>query len=365
MAPTPESDAGDFSDEQREFLRTCAERPEDIDPEQLFERIESDEETVQQLGARALSRYVQEAPERLTDDGDRIVGYLDHAEENVRQSAVMTLRHLVAGDYDAFAEPPVKPLIDRLGKEDQPTSKRIAQTLVDLLEADDPELVTAVDTTADLFEGEKFEAGSGIQALVVLGRAFPGPVLARLTDRLDDDDADVRKYSVRTLAALAEDYPTHVADATTQLLAVLDDEDNYTREHALSALTVAAQESPDDLEDAVPTMVDFVDHDHDKVRRGAVRILAELGRADVDVSAATDALRGRLDDSDKIARRDACYALGILRAEEALDDLRALIDQGDLELQAVAESSIERITEGESDPPMADLDPGEIFTARL
>ena len=358
-----DTDAASLDDEQRDFLRRCTERPEAVDPDELFALLDSegDERT---LGARALRNYTRAAPGRMVDHGDRLVSYLDDEREAVRQSAIASIHRLVDGNHDAFAEPPIRPLIDRLGREDQQTSKTVAETLAALLETGDAAVIEAVDTTVDLFEGDQFEAGSGIQALVVLGRSFPEPVMDRLGDRLRDDDPDVRKYSVRALAALATDYPQFVVDATPTLLDVLSDEDDYTREHTLSALLQAAKADPASMDGAVPALVSLVDADHDRVRRGAVRILAELGRADVDVSEAVTALRDRLDDSDKIARRDAVYALGILRAEEALVDIQELTDHQDLELQAVAASAVERITEGESDPPMAELDPGEIFLAR-
>ena len=358
-----DTDAASLDDEQRDFLRRCTERPEAVDPDELFALLDSegDERT---LGARALRNYTRAAPGRMVDHGDRLVSYLDDEREAVRQSAIASIHRLVDGNHDAFVEPPIRPLIDRLGREDQQTSKTIAETLAALLEEDDPAVTEAVDTTVDLFEGNQFEAGSGIQALVVLGRSFPEPVMDRLGDRLRDDDPDVRKYSVRALAALAADHPQFIVDATPTLLSVLSDDDDYTREHALSALVHAAKTDPSSLEGSVPVLVSLVDADHDRVRRGAVRILAELGRADADVSDAITALRGRLNDSDKITRRDAVYALGIIRAEGALDELRTLTEHQDLELQAVAASAVERITEGESDPPMAGLDPGEIFLAR-
>jgi HEAT repeat protein len=252
-------------------------------------------------------------------------------------------------------------LLARLGKEDQPGSKRVAQTLVEVLDAEDPRVTEAVDDTVDLFAGDKHEAGSAIQALAVLGDAYPQPVIGRLTARLTDDSADVRKYAVRTLATLSEDNAALVGEATENLLGVLDGADDYTREHALETLVDVTRHDPESLESAVPRLTDLVD---DKTRRGAVRILAELGRADVDVGEAVDLLRGRLDDEDKLVRRDACYTLGILRANDAVDDIRTHKDDYDLEFAAVAESAIERIEDGESTPPMADLEPGELFVAR-
>jgi HEAT repeat protein len=361
---------GSLDDEQREFLRQCAESPAEVDVAAIFERLDSEEATEEEqgtrhLGARALTQYAGADPAGLAAHGDRIAGYLDDEDENVRKSAIVAVQRLVESEYDAFTEPPVKALLARLGKEDQPGSKRVAETLARLLAADDPRLETAVDRTVDLFAGDEHEAGSGIQALSVLGDHFPGRVVDRLTARLADENPTIRKYAVRTLATLSEDNAARLATATPDLLALVDDADDYTREHAMETLTDVAAAEPTALEAAVPRLTELVDDDHDKVRRGAVRVLAELGRADVDVGEAVDTLRGRLDDDDKIVRRDACYALGILRAEAALADIRAREDSYDPEFAAVAASAIERIEDGESDPPMTDLEPGEIFTARL
>lgn len=354
-----------LDDEEREFLKRCADDPEDVAVADIFALLDADDEDERHLGARALTQYSQGNPGGLAAHGDRIVDYLAAEDDDVRKSTVMVVKRLVEADVSAFSEPPVDPLIARLGTEDQPTSKRVAQTLVTLLDADDPRLREAVDTTVDYFEGASEEAGSGIQALAVLGEAYPDQVIDRLTARLDDDSPDVRKYAVRTLATLSDANADRLDAATPKLLALLDDEDEYTREHALETLVDVAQADPAALETAIPTLTTLVDADHSKVRRGAVRVLAELGRADVDIGDAVDELRGRLTDDDKIVRRDACYALGILRAEAALSDIRAVEDDYDLEFEAVAAAAIERIEHGESDPPMADLDPGDIFTARL
>lgn len=370
MSHTGEGGQGvSLDDDEREFLKQCSDRPEAVDVEEIFELLDSEEATEEEegdrhLGARALTQYSQADPEGLAAHGDRIVGYLDDEDENVRSSAIMVVQRLVESDVDAFTDPPVEALMNRLGKEDQSASKRVAQTLVTLLDDDDPRVEDAVDMTVDLFEGGKHEAGSGIQALSVLGEAFPGSVIGRLTARLSDDSPDVRKYSVRTLATLSEDYPDQIGDATPALLDLLEDDDDYTREHTLATLSDVAAADPATLESAVPTLTEFVDADHDKVRRGAVRILAELGRADIDVEEAIDLLRDRLTDTDKLVRRDACYALGILRAEDALEDIRAVENDYDLEFEAVAASAIERIEDGESQIDMVDLDPGEIFVAR-
>lgn len=374
---------GSLTDEQGQFLRACAERPDEISPYDIFDLLEGEAEidgtnlgtvttddgnTVgldgRVFGARALNQYATEVPAGLTEYSDLLVTYLDDENEDVRKSVIRTIYNLVSGGHDAFREPPVDPLIDRLGKEDQKTSKVVARILVALLAEDDPAVPRAVDTTVDLFGGDKFEAGSGIQALVVLGRAFPKPVMGRLGDRLADDDPTVRKYAVRTFAALARDYPDFVVESVPTLLDLLDDDDEYTREHTLETLVEAARTDPVALDGAVYRLVEYVDADHNKVRRSAVRILVELARADVDVSQAITALQNRLDDEDKIARRDAVYALGILRTDEALEEIRALTDGRDLELQAVAASAVERITEGESDPPMTEFAPGELFVAR-
>lgn len=359
-------------DDDREFLERCSDRPEEIDVEEIFDRLDATDDVgggtdaadVRELGARGLVQYAQADPDGLAAHGDRVVGYLSDGNEDVRGGAIMVVQRLVAADVDAFSEPPVDALIARLGKEDQPGSKRVAGTLAALLDADDPRLTEAVDTTVDLFGGDKHEAGSAIQALSELGKSHPEPVIERLSARLADDTADVRKYAVRTLATLSDSNPDRVADATESLLELLDAGDSYTREHALETLVDVAKHDPEALESAIPRLTALVDADHSKTRRGAVRVLAELGRADVDIEPAVIELRGRLDDADKIVRRDACYALGILRAEEALEAIRATKDDYDLEFAAVAESAIERIENGESDPPMADLEPGEIFVAR-
>lgn len=353
-----------LDDDEREFLRRCTNDPDGVDPDEIFALLDAEAEEDRRLGGRALTQFARAAPRRLESETDRIVTDLDSPDDEVRGSAIIAVQELVETDPEMFAEPPVEPLIARLGAEDQQGSKRVARTLAELLDAADPRLIEAVDAGVEHFGGAKHEAGSAIQALSVLGATYPDPVIDRLTDRLGDDDPDVRRYAVRTLATLAEDNPGRVSRATADLLALLDADDDYTLEHTLSALADVAARDPGALETAVPALADLVDADHNRVRRGAVRILAELGRADVDIGDAVDTLRGRLDDDDKIVRRDACYALGILRAEEALDEIRALTEHRDLELQAVADSAIERITEGESDPPMAELDPGEIFVAR-
>ena len=362
-----------LDDDERAFLKRCSDQPDDVDVDAIFERLEvgpdelgeeTDGSEVRKLGARGLVQYSQADPAGLAEYGDRIVTYLSDDNEDVRSSAIMVVQRLVEADVAAFSEPPIEALMARLGREDQPGSKRLAQTLVSLLDADDPRLTEAVDTTVDLFGGDKHEAGSAIQALSVLGNAFPERVIGRLTARIEDDDADVRKYSVRTLATLSADNAALVGEATESLVALLEDEDSYTREHTLETLVDVARNDPAALESAIPRLTELVDADHSKTRRGAVRILAELGRADIDIEPAVTELRGRLSDSDKIVRRDACYALGILRAEDALEDIRAHRDDYDLEFAAVAASAIERIEDGESDPPMGDLEPGEIFVAR-
>ncbi len=358
---------------EREFLERCSDRPEEVDIKDIFERLDADPESigedqdaadVRRLGARGLVQYSQADPEGLAADGDRILTYLSDDDGEVRSSVIMVVQQLVEADVDAFSEPPVEELMARLGKEDQPGSKRVAQMLVILLNADDPRLVEAVDTTVDLFGGDRHEAGSAIQALSVLGDAYPEPVIGRLTTRLDDEDADVQKYAVRTLATLSEDNAGLVGEATDRLLALLDTGDDYTREHTLETLVAVAIDDPAALEAAVPQLAALVDVDHSKTRRGAVRILAELGQAEIDIGPAVTELRDRLDDEDKIVRRDACYALGILRAADAAEDIRANRDDYDLEFAAVADSALERIENGESTPPMAELDPGEIFVAR-
>lgn len=333
---------------------------------------------------RTLVAIAESRPERLRDHLPAVRSLLESDADEIRGAAIEAIRHLADARPDAVGDATIDALRDRLGRESQRETRSVAEALSTVLEADDPRLERAIADCFELFDGDGYQRGGAVQALVTLGEAFPDAVFERLerllADSREGDEPDGRAGAVRVVAALANEYPDRTAALAPALFSVLEDGDAYAIRHATAALATVARRDPAAIRDGLDRLLELLDADDDRTRRNAVRVVLELGRhGDGDerrsagsrdesrpdaVDAVVDDLIARLEDGDKIVRRDACYALGVLRAERARDAIAPLTDAGDLELAAVATAALERLNGEETDPPLPELEPGEVFVRR-
>ena len=80
---------------------------------------------------------------------------------------------------------------------------------------------------------------------------------------------------------------------------------------------------PDQVEPVVPRAIELLDDSDEKARYNATSILARIAKADPDaVEPAIEPLIDALDEDFAYARSNACWALGYLKANDALERLR-------------------------------------------
>lgn len=356
--------------------RTDAERtvddalPSDAEPgrrvELLIDRLVDPGELPPEAVTRSLIDLVRANPDLAESTVERLRGrYEDDGPNEADEDVLYAITRLAAASPDAVDDATVEMLSAHLLGDRPHAIRSVAEILATVLEPADPRLLETVDGLVERFGGDAQDAGRAIQSLGPIGLVHPDPVVERIVDWLRDAEGPPARYSLRTLSALADEHGDRIVPYANVLVSLLDSEDEPTVRYAAQTLAGVVRHDPTAAGPALSRHVGLLESDSDAVRRATVRLFVELGRtAPEDVADLVSALVGLLEDDQKLIRRDACYLLGVLRAEAAREAIVDAHEDGDLEFEAVATAALERIDGEETEPPLPSLDPGAVFLSR-
>ncbi len=349
--PPPEDADGDAA----ELANRATEDPSSVDLEAVFEALDG------RAGATALEAVARGAPGRLVTRTETLADLLRADDARTRRATLAAVREAARHAPDGFA-PLVDPLQEGLRDPSPEDARLTGKALGALLDPDSPELRETIDALiADLREAPD---GAHGHALVALGSAFPAEAVAGLEPLLTASDRAVVRSALQALASISEVDPAAAAEVAPTVGEYLDGE-RATARFAAEVLANVAAEAPAAVEDRVDRLEDSLGAADAPTRREAAGIACSLARANPEsVTPLVPALIERLSDPDRIVRRNACYALGVVRAEAARDEIEALAADVSPELSAVAERALARIDGETGDPPLPEIPPSEVFQHR-
>jgi HEAT repeat protein len=119
------------------------------------------------------------------------------------------------------------------------------------------------------------------------------------------------------------------------------------RANAAGLLADLSDEYPEKVRSSVPRAIELLDDDDEKVRYNATSILARVAKQyPEDVEPAIPSLIDTLDDDFEYSRGNACWALGYLEADVALDALKERQTDSSEEVRSAANQAIQLIEKG-------------------
>jgi HEAT repeat protein len=241
------------------------------------------------------------------------VNFLDpNTDDRLHSSAVQFVANIAAHDPDAVVDAP--PKLTALLQDDSPDAdtiltalQRIAQTHPDAVVPTASELLTYVE------EGDDVQRLGAFGVLGMIAKDYPNiaqKAIPTATELLTADHDKLRANAAGLLADLADEYPEQVRPAITQVIELLSDHDENAQYNATSILARVAKAHPEDVEPAIDDLIAVLDSDFE------------------------------------YTRSNACWALGYLRADSAVDALHRRLDQDPSEeVQHAAEWALHEIEE--------------------
>lgn len=171
------------------------------------------------------------------------------------------------------------------------------------------------------------------------------PAVPQLVDAVESDDIPVG--AMAALGQVAKSYPNVAEPLIGTFAESLDDGQKRVRNNALASLADLADEYPDELHQHSSRYIELLEDDEERIRYNATSVLASLAKHHPEaVAPAIPCFRDLLDVDHTWTRGNACWALGYLRADEALDDLED-VQQTDSDewVRDAAEYAVGRIQE--------------------
>ncbi|MEF8825306.1 MAG: HEAT repeat domain-containing protein [Halapricum sp.] len=253
-------------------------------------------------------------PEAIAPAADAIKPYLDATEDSTRREAVRCLA-------------------------------AIAETYPDDVVAAVPELATIIDEGA---AGEE----SAIVALAQISDAYPGAVepyaerLGAVLDAASNPDS-VRVHATVALGNIVDSAPTVAVDIVEEVVSLFEVDDYRLRNNAVALLFDVATIHTDLLEPYVADIAGLLIVEDVYTRVNASGVLSRIA-ADFPASVAplTPMFIRLLSDDEARVRENACWTLGYLEAQAAIEPLRNTAqDDEDTDVQRRAEWALARIDE--------------------
>jgi HEAT repeat protein len=132
------------------------------------------------------------------------------------------------------------------------------------------------------------------------------------------------------------------------VIELLDTENHMVRANAAGLLADLSNEYPEKTRASVSRAIELLDDDNEKVRYNATSILARVVNEFPEaVEPATPSLIDALDEGFAYSRANACWALGYLEADAAVDALEERRDSDpDEEVRTVADQALQLIRKG-------------------
>ncbi len=322
-----------------------------IDPDcvdELLETVQSSDGKDQRLALLGLVRNAETNPDACLAAIPVLTTHLEASEQGVRAEALTALSH-IADEYPEQVTPAAENVIQFLSPNTDSELLADAISIVAAIADHDPSaVVDAVPKLAALLQDGSPAPATAITALQRIAAAYPDsvvPITPQLLTYIEDGDDTNRIGAIAVLGTLSKEYP-HVAEDTIPMATELLDAEYYKlRANAVGLLADLADEYPTEVRPVVPQAIELLDDDDEKARYNATSILARIAKAHPeDVEAAIDPLIKALDDDFCWTRSNACWALGYLKAERALERLEELKQENpEKEVRDVAEFAVHEI----------------------
>jgi hypothetical protein len=307
---------------------SVAEFPDSDDSEkvaELIESIQANEGRERRIALARLAKMVERDPECGVDAIPILTSEL-RAFEIELQAESLHILSTVAEEYPEQVTPAaseVIPLLD-VGTDSGLITDAI-QIVSAIAEHEPDAVVDAVPKLATILQEGSSAEPTVLTALKRIADVYPDavvPVTPDLITYIEQGSDSNRIGAIAVLGTLSKEYP-HIAEETIPTATELLDAENYMlRANAAGLLADLSDEYPAEVRASVPRVIDLLDDDDEKVRYNVTSILARVAKQyPEDVESGIPSLIDVLNEDFEYSRANACWALGYLQADEAIDAL--------------------------------------------
>ncbi len=318
---------------------------------ELIESIQSGGGREQRIALARLAKTVEKEPERGLDAFPVLTAELQRVDVELQAESLHILS-TVAEEYPEQIRPAAGEVIHLLDQESN--SELIADTIEiigAIAEYEPDAVVDAVPKLAIVLQDGSSADPMVLTTLKRIADAYPDavvPVTPELISYVEQGNDAHRTGAIAVLGMLSKEYP-HIAEETIPTATELLDAENYMlRANAAGLLADLSDEYPADLRSSIPRAVELLDDDDKKVRYNATSILARVAKQyPEDVESAVPSLIDAFDEEFEYSRANACWALGYLEADSALEAIEKR-EQNDSseEVRHAADQAIQMIEQG-------------------
>lgn len=320
------------------------------DADELVELVRTDEHKTRRLALFALTRLAESDPTDALAAVPQVTAELADEDPAVGAEALAVLSS-VAPEYPEEVTPAAAAVVAYLSVETPAELRSDAVTVVAAIaDASPGAVVDAVPRLAALLQEDIAVDGTLLSAIYRIAGAYPDavvPVVPQLVESLDASETSRRIGAFGVLGMIAKEHPHAAAESIPAAIRSLDATDPKVRANAAGLLADLADEYPERVLPAVSRVIELLDDADQHARYNATSILARVAEPHpAAVEVAIDPLVHALDDEFAYTRSNACWALGYLDAEAALDRLREIErDDPDEEVRRAASVAVEAITD--------------------
>jgi hypothetical protein len=259
-----------------------------------------------------LSLVVEDHPEQVTPAADEVIAILDQDPDSELTTDAIDIMAAIAEHQPEAVVDAVPKLgtILQEGSSAKPTVltalKRIANAYPDSVVPVTPQLITYIE------QGSESHQMGALAVLGTLSKEYPHvaeDTISTVSELLDAEQYKLRANAAGLLADLSNEYPAKVRPSVSRVIELLDDDDEKVRYNATSILARVAKEYPENVEPAVPSLIEALAEDFAYSRANACWALGYL-----EVDTAVDALKERREtDPDEEVRKVAEQAIQMIK----------------------------------------------------
>lgn len=326
--------------------------PNGIDVQEIAKFVRIDDPDIQYRALHALIDVIAVRPGAALDYVSLLSERLASDEGLVRSAALYCVADL-AEDYPQEVAPFAEDIVPMLSvDQDDAFLEGAIPYVAAVADAEPKAVLDAVPRLAALLQTNPTKRYELLLSLTRIANQYPDAVVPVTDDLLeyieDETDADDRGTAIAAIGYIAQEYPHVVEPAIPTFIDLLEADSQWLRANASGVLADLAEEYPGQLRLAANPVIDLLSDEDKRARYHATSILARVAEEyPADVESATDLLVEMLEEDLARTRKDACWALGGLRAETARDELEAIHrEDANDDVRAAAEWALGEIDEG-------------------
>lgn len=307
-------------------LQTPLEAVDTTDIDGLIDVIQASESKPQRLALLKLAQLTEANPSAGLATVPALTTELQASNRAV-QAEILTILSYIAQEHPEEVTPAAEDVIEFLTPDTESEILADVISIVAAIADSNPgAVVDAVPKLAALLQDGSPADATAITTIQRVAEAYPDavvPITTQLIAYLDGGDDAYRIGALAVLGTLSKDYPNVAEDTIPTAIELLDADHYKLRANAAGLLADLADEYPDRVKPVVPQAIELLGDSDEKARYNATSILARIAKAEPDaVEPAIKPLIDALDEDFAYTRSNACWALGYLTAEDALDRLR-------------------------------------------